>query len=217
MYKQVLILFVSLHLSSALYYKPRLIQVCPLHQQVQYEEHVLQAKVIDVQRVPLSVNHLQLKTVLATSTLSVTSFEYLTVTVSPSWLTVTETVRMETTIPIVLTSVTTATKELLETLVSFITSTAKNYHTLVESKTVLETRFVTSTKLESKLVPVTKTVIETHLKLHTKTQNQLFTKELVHPVTYTVLVTSTVVQQETNTSTFTLSTKATVKVCPSGY
>lgn len=215
MYKQVLFFFVSLHLSFALFYKPRHAQVCPLQQQVQYEERVLQAKLIDIQRVPLPVHHLQFKTVIATSTLSVTSFKYHTVTVSAPWFTVTDVVRVETTIPIALTSVTTVTSELLETQVSIITRTATNYHTHVETKTVLQTLFLTSTKLESKLVPVI--VIETHFAPSTETQKQLFTKKQIHPVTNTVFVTSTLVQQETHTSTVTLITKAMMTICPSGY
>lgn len=215
MYKQFFTVLVCLHLSFALYYKPRPL-VCPV-QQVHYEERSLQAKHIDVEWVPLSVNHLHLDTVFTTRTIPVTSFEYRTVTATVPHLTVTEVVRVETTVPLVMTSVTTVTSELLETQVTVVTSTTTNYHTLVATKTLLETSFLTSTQLETKLVPVTKTVVGTQLATLTRTVTHLFTKEHVHPVPSSVLVTSTLVQHETRTSTFTINAKVTKTVCPSSY
>ena len=213
MYRCVAALVVLLHLASALYYKPLPLQ-CSVEQKIQYDDQVVQVRHIEAIQAPLPVPHVHLETVFATSMVPVTSVSFVTLTVDPVSMEVSQPVVVPTTVDVVLTAVQTVTKELTETSVNVITSTATNYHTEFATRTLVETLFHTTSLLDTTLVQRTVTKLSTQLSTVTVTQNQLQTKVEVRSVPRTVLVTATRLQPSTSTSTHYLTKMVTQMVCP---
>jgi len=206
-------LLVLAQVAAGLYYESFPL-VCPLKQDVQYEDKVIQATYLELVQEPLVATHVHLKTVYQTTTLPVTATHVHTVTAPPPNVTVTQVQLLETQVPLTLTQIETVTRRLSETVLDVATRTATNYHTLVETVAVLQTHFDTVTEVQTRLLDVTLTVHETQFSTLTWTLSQLETQQLVESVKETSVTTTTEYVPRYTTNTHTLTKMVTQTVCP---
>lgn len=111
--------------SAGLYYESRPL-VCPLKQDVLYDDKAIQATYLEVLREPLVATHVHLKTVYQTTTLPVTATHIHTVTAPLPSATVTEVELVETQVPLTVTQVEAVTRRLTETDLDVATRTPTN-------------------------------------------------------------------------------------------
>ncbi|XP_037783620.1 uncharacterized protein LOC119579810 [Penaeus monodon] len=208
-----LCVLVLVQVSVGLYYENRPL-VCPLKQEVQYEDKVIQATYLEVLEQPLVATHVHLKTVYQTTTLPVTATHIHTVTGPPPNATVTEVQLVETQVPQTVTQIETVTNRLTETVLDVATRTATNYHTLVETVAVLETQFDTVTEVQTRLADITLTLQETEFSTLTWTVSQLETQQVVESIEETSVTTSTEYVPRYRTNVHTLTKMVTQTVCP---
>lgn len=216
MYKSLLCLLVALlvQMASARFYKP-LPLVCSVTQDVQYKVEELQAKEIEVVRVPVPISKMQLNTVYTTSVLPVTAISVQTNTAQPVRLEVTDIQVEEVTEPLTLVKVNTVTSRVVLTQLDVLTSTATNYHTDIHTLTAVEVVPLTVTDVETVLSQLTETVAGTVLTTLTLTQGQLRTTVKVLDVPSTTVVgTATVTEVNTVTNTHNLTKMITQTICP---
>lgn len=209
----LLLLLPLLQGSAALYYKPRPL-VCPVTQEVEHVDEVLEATQLELLVTPFVVSKVSLNTVYESRALPVTSVELHTVTAAADQLDVTEVRVVRETLPLTAVKVSTVTREVVHTSLSFYTITATNYNTDFLTLSALKTQHVTATALETLWLATTVTQHSTSVSTITVSAATLSRSLFVSSVPQTVTAaTHTHIETRQVIYTHTLTKMITSTVC----
>lgn len=217
MYYKLLYLVVVVQLACARYYKPRP-PVCPVTNEILYQNETLEAFQVQVVSVPLPMAKIYLNTVYQTSVVPIVTSTCVTVTEPGPLLEVTDVKFVLETQPLTVARVSTVTRNVIETELEYLTKTGTNYQTQVQTIPAVNTFHYTLTETDTQILTTTQTVPSYQYYTLTVTKAQLLTKLVTEEVPITTIVAlQTEVQLEDFTSTHSLTKMITHTICPSPY
>ncbi|KAK4293476.1 hypothetical protein Pmani_033832 [Petrolisthes manimaculis] len=214
MYYRLLYLVVLVQLASALYYKPRP-PICPVTNQIQYQNDTLEASEVQVVNLPLPVAKIFLNTIYKTSVLPIITSTCVTVTEAGPQLEVTDVQLVFETKPLTVVRVSTITKNVIETELEYLTKTGTNYETHMQTLPAVKTFHHKVTETNTQIITTTQTVLEYKYITLTVNKAQLVTEVVTEEVPITTVVAwQTQVELEDFTSTHSLTKMITQTICP---